>query len=142
MSRYRVLQVVFVAAVRILSVASKDIPNILNATPTLLTYQGYVSDVQPVVVHVLLKAKLLQSGVYLMRAVLYTQKTRLESKGWRMTVGNWLTVRQVNRNLQATKLLRLLFKKSRWFWSTKTWRMMHLSGLGCSSPCSACTTSR
>lgn len=79
----RVLQAVFVVAVRILSVASKALPNVLNATPTLFTYQGYVSDADkahPVVVHVLVKAKLLQSGVYLMRAVLYTQKTRLESK--------------------------------------------------------------
>ena len=49
------------------------------ASPMLLTFQGSVlaADSQlptPMVVHVLLKAKLLKTGSYLVRTVLYTQR--------------------------------------------------------------------
>ena len=119
------------------------------ATPTLLTFQGHVLDAQPVVVHVLVKAKLLQTGVYLLRTVLYTQKTALDGSyrhsGFSLKVAEKrLTVQKLESSLQATKLLHLLSnsKMSRWCWSIKkictTMDPSHWGGLGCSLHCSAC----
>lgn len=74
-----------------LAIASSNPPDLVTqrvsrlqyASPLLLTFQGAVLDArsqltEPVVVHVFLKAKVLKTGSYLVRAVLYTQRTPLQ----------------------------------------------------------------
>lgn len=122
------------------------------AIPILLTFQGTVLDgnsqlAEPVVVHVLVKAKILKTGSYIVRAVVNTQRTVLQSRidnTRSVYAHSVITVLSITRCLQVMKVLHPGLAKLHCFWSVNrtTTPMSHRVGLRCSSRCWVCWTLR
>lgn len=121
------------------------------ANPMLLTFQGAVLDgisqhPEPVVLHALVKAKVLRTGSYIVRAVLNTQRTALQSMIDKINRLSCACARSAFTvcYLQATKILHPHLKTLQCAWSIKkaALPMSQQGGLRCHLRCWVCGTLR